>query len=94
MPKKSQYTLCWDCANACGSCPWSSHPSRPVAGWTAIPTKIRLRGPNNKYGEDFDSSFIVLACPLFKRDAVMYGTKWTDKSNAIVRRNVPKRRKP
>ena len=89
-----QHTICWDCANACGNCPWSGYHHRPVKGWVATPTKIKLRSSGNKYGEGFDSSYIVQSCPLFKRDAVGHGMKWAAKQNTTIRRNAPKRRKP
>lgn len=89
MPRWTyQYTLCWDCAKACGDCPWSERSHRPVDGWTATPTKIKLRSITNKYGEGFDQSYIVHSCPLFVRDAVEYGMKWADKSNTINKRNT------
>lgn len=55
------HTLCWDCANATGGCPWSQR-GIPVKGWAAEPTKIR-----NMQGRI--SSYRVNWCPLFKRDA-------------------------
>ena len=58
-------TLCWDCANATGKCPWSEELI-PVKGWTAVPTKHK---------STVQSSFIVFECPLFERDAYRYGLK-------------------
>lgn len=54
-------TLCWDCANYAYGCSWSEE-LKPVKGWDAIPTK-------NQYF----SSYIVLACPKFDRDAQKNG---------------------
>ena len=65
--KKNPATLCWDCANATGGCPWSKR-LRPVKGWKAIHTKKML------YGGIHDS-YIVLECPLFERDAVGSGLR-------------------
>ena len=57
-------TLCWDCAKACGRCPWSDPEyHRTVSGWDVIPTKIRM----NK--DTFADSYIVISCPEFERDA-------------------------
>jgi hypothetical protein len=55
-------TLCWKCQNATGGCSWSQE-LKPVEGWVAKKTKIRLqRGAN-----DIDS-FIVRKCPEFIPD--------------------------
>lgn len=47
-------TLCWNCANACAGCEWSSAEPRPVPGW-----QVRKR----VHGYD------VIACPKFVADA-------------------------
>lgn len=61
MTKYTKTTICWDCKKALGKCSWSNGTARPVEGWTAIPTKIRVqKGQNN-------DSYIVLECPLFER---------------------------
>ena len=91
MPRgPHQHTLCWDCSKACGGCPWSRRSHRPVQGWIATPTKLKLRAKSNPYGESFDSSYIVHSCPLFVRDAVDHGMKWANKCNTINRRNTKK----
>ncbi len=64
------HTLCWDCRKACGGCSWSSYPDyEPVAGWTAIGTKIRMN--SNVYAQ----SYIVIACPEFDRDGYDGGAR-------------------
>lgn len=84
---RSARSICWDCEHACCGCSWSRR-FKPVNGWTAIPTKLKMKGDRTT------DTFIVLSCPQFKRDAVDYGMKWTNKKNTIVRRSVPKRSKP
>lgn len=53
-------TICWSCKKACGSCSWSSK-FKPVEGWTAIPTFIKMQ-----YGGK-DASYIVLKCPEYEK---------------------------
>lgn len=65
---KSSNTLCWNCAHATGGCRWSDY-LKPVRGWTATPTKKLLYG-----GAEY-CSYIVTACPEFKRDAYNNGLK-------------------
>jgi len=61
-------TLCWDCRNAIGGCSWSTL-FKPVEGWKAEPTK-------NKEGA---TSFNVIKCPEFKRDAIYGGQqRWKE----------------
>ena len=60
-------TLCWFCAKATGSCSWS-RAFRPVPGWDAEPTKIKLQ-KDYKTGRFMeDRSYYVKACPEFERD--------------------------
>lgn len=58
------FTLCWDCAKACGGCSWSKG-LKPVCGWVAEQTMIKCTGcvPNMM------PSYRVFTCPEFKRDA-------------------------
>ena len=63
-------TLCWDCANATGGCSWSDYwEHSPVPGWIAIPTKLKLNNETN------GSSYAVISCPEFIRDAQDGGTR-------------------
>ncbi len=55
-------TLCWSCANACGGCEWSQKKAKPVPGWTAEKTKIRL-----DKGKTMDSYFVT-ECPKYRPD--------------------------
>ena len=68
---KREYTLCWDCAKACGGCEWSDG-LEPVEGWTALKSKKKIcngRVPDEKQG------YFILTCPLFDQDAVGGGQK-------------------
>ena len=67
------YTICWDCKNACGGCSWSSSLI-PVKGWTAIPTHNCSQ-----------SSYLVTECPEFERDALNGGLKRYRKDGVICR---------
>lgn len=59
----NRQTLCWDCAKACGLCPWSDHwEHRPVRGWIAEKTDLRIN--NGRRCE----SYLVLQCPMFEPD--------------------------
>lgn len=59
--------LCWTCANACGGCEWSDH-LEPVPGWDATPTSRVLKvGGKGKGGTRVASSFVIRACPKFRR---------------------------
>lgn len=89
MPRKYSHTLCWDCERACGGCSWSQS-LKPVHGWTATKLQMKTRTEwNGQPGRDV-ASYIVHDCPQFKRDAVGYGMKWTEKENTIIRRNMKK----
>ena len=61
--KREKPTLCWDCKNACGGCPWSKHLV-PVGGWTAKKTTIRA----SKTGEERMPSYLVIGCPEYITD--------------------------
>lgn len=50
-------TLCWDCRNACGDCKWSKYLI-PVKGWKATPIYNKRQ-----------TSYVVMECPEFIRDA-------------------------
>ena len=67
-------TKCWDCANACGLCSWSSR-FVPVPGWNAIkiPLGKSVRMPSDDPEDQF--TYIVKSCPLFHEDAWGYGTR-------------------
>ena len=59
---------CWDCVNAYGGCEWSDH-LEPVPGWDATPTSRVLKvGGKGKGGTRVASSFVIHACPKFRRD--------------------------
>lgn len=77
-----EFTLCWDCANACGNCSWSSVPPTPVSGWIATPTGAKKTSTDKSSG-----SFIVRQCPRFVRDAVNSGMKWSEKKNTTAKRS-------
>ena len=65
-------TLCWDCANATGGCSWADHHDHtPVDGWDAVETQIRSHSPSS-IGQT-TTSYIVLDCPEFIRDAKGHG---------------------
>ena len=57
-----QETICWECAKACGECPWSDGSFTPVDGWVATPTKVKCR-------YKIIDSYLVEKCPLFISDA-------------------------
>ena len=59
-------TLCWDCRNCTKPeiCPWVRDYT-PVPGWEARKTEIRTLG----------ESYLVIDCPLFKRDAFHGGAE-------------------
>lgn len=63
---KSDYTLCWSCAKACGGCSWSKD-FKPIDGWDAIPTKIRI--PDDDGGARYVDSFKITACPQYIADS-------------------------
>ena len=77
---KYKMTLCWDCEKAVGLCPWSAE-LKPVEGWTATPTRKKLR-------KDLEfESFIVYDCPEFKRDAICNGLRRYDEDGEIKLRS-------
>lgn len=55
-------TLCWDCKKATGGadCPWANE-FKPVEGWDATPTKMKMNGTRSV------DSYDVHKCPLFER---------------------------
>lgn len=55
-------TLCWSCGNACGGCSWS-RSSVPVAGWTAMPTRI-----SSMRIVSMRDSYLVQACPQYRAE--------------------------
>ena len=68
-----KHTLCWDCANSCGNCDWSSC-FQPVEGWETENTSTGLR---------------VVNCPEFKRDAYEGGTiRGKDWEKTLIRRQI------
>ena len=71
-------TLCWECKNATGGCSWSAD-LKPVNRWCAIKTRLKM---HNKSGENVNqTSYIVVNCPEFKRDAMQYGLKRVGEGN-------------
>ena len=67
-------TLCWDCANATGGCSWADHGDHtPVNGWTAKETTLKCHSPSSN--NETTSSFIVIDCPEFIRDAEGHGAR-------------------
>ena len=62
MIGEMKWTLCFDCAKATGYCSWSSR-LEPVEGWTAEETI-----------KNTSTSFVVIDCPEFVRDAYRNGT--------------------
>lgn len=60
-------TLCWECANATGSCSWSKS-FKPVDGWKAKKTTLNL-GYSAYSGKPKKAvSYIVKKCPEFVPD--------------------------
>lgn len=69
--REKEHSLCWDCAHATdGVCPWAER-GEPVDGWWARSSRVRCGA---KYIE-YSKSYVVIECPLFKRDAWRGGTK-------------------
>lgn len=66
-PQGGQMTLCWFCRRACGGCSWSQDFT-PVAGWDAVPTKIKTQRDATTGEFILDDSFLVLACPEYEAD--------------------------
>ena len=54
-------TKCCGCARSCGGCSWTDGTFRPVLGWKASPTKIRMGGR-------IIESYHVESCPMFQAD--------------------------
>ncbi len=84
----SESSICWDCERSCAGCSWSRY-FEPVVGWKAIPTIVNVRAFKME-------SFRVVECPLFKRDSIRAGLKWTDKPNAKIPKEYKngKKKKP
>lgn len=61
QPRKKE-TLCWDCVNAVKKCPWS-RSFKPVPGWDAIPTKIKMECAR------LSDSYMVKDCPMFEAES-------------------------
>ena len=72
-----KHTLCWNCEHATHPdvCPWVEDFT-PVPGWTATPT-VCMGDSVQPY-----ESYLVTACPLFKRDAYKGGQKKLKRSEA------------
>lgn len=64
--QKKNGTLCWDCVNANDNCLWHSSEHRPVPGWRATPTKVKMTSVNGR--ERYEGSYIVHECPEFKAE--------------------------
>ena len=62
----ASFSICWDCARACGGCPWSDKLV-PIRGWKAIKINPSATKPYTTY--------LVQECPGFKRDGYDGGTK-------------------
>ena len=63
MRFKTEQTLFWDCAKACGGCSWSRATEyQPVEGWKAKPARVKVqRG-------ELTMTYIVQECPEFVPD--------------------------
>ena len=62
MGMNPRSSLCWDCKNAvCKGCSWAES-FQPVDGWTAEEGTV-----------DGQTSFCVIDCPEFIRDAYTFG---------------------
>lgn len=53
--------ICFDCANACGTCPWS-RSFTPVPGWTATRVYRPTTQGNNRV---MRAGYRITACPQF-----------------------------
>lgn len=80
-------SLCWDCACATesGTCPWATE-FKPVDGWWAKPQTIWY---NASYKDGRRErveipSYLVIMCPLFRRDAFRGGLKPIEKHKPIL----------
>lgn len=58
---KRPESLCWQCDNTGGRCPWTK-AFQPVEGWKAEPVTIK-----NYAGTQSIESYCVIKCPLFKK---------------------------
>lgn len=58
-------TLCWDCKNAYGKCPWSAG-FEPVENWVAEPTKVKC-----DEGRVIES-YLVRSCPMFEYENLAF----------------------
>ena len=60
-------TICWSCANACGGCEWSER-FRPVPGWTAVETVIKINATVNGSSQKTETqSYHVISCPKYQK---------------------------
>lgn len=60
-------TLCWNCKNSLGNCPWSED-YEPVEGWDATPTEFPT-GYNADKTPRIIQSFCVRSCPQYTEDS-------------------------
>ena len=58
---KKPESLCWQCDNTGGRCPWTK-AFQPVEGWKAKPVTIK-----NYAGTQSIESYCVIKCPLFRK---------------------------
>jgi hypothetical protein len=72
------HTLCWDCAKCIGGCSWSKE-FKPVDGWDAVPTIVKIAPGGHNRKPRITNSFKVLSCPEFERDSYNHGSRWVDK---------------
>ena len=82
MEKFKRPQLCWSCKKACGGdggCSWFNG-FKPIEGWNANTTIIRMTNPITKEPQEIQS-FNVVECPLYDKDSVPYGQK-TKPTNA------------
>lgn len=76
MEKFKRPQLCWSCKRACGGecgCSWFNG-FKPVAGWNAKNTIIRMTNPITREPEEI-KSYNIIKCPLYERDSIPYGEK-------------------
>jgi hypothetical protein len=66
--RKTRDTICWDCKKSTGGedCPWANE-FKPVEGWDATPTTIKMIGKSKRNKGKIEPSFKVNSCPLFKK---------------------------
>jgi len=65
---EQKITLCWDCANAIGKCPWSKKLV-PVKNWVAKRVPFKEQGVKDSF------TYAIEQCPLFVRDGVYNGAR-------------------